>query len=37
MNNDITVMKTSIFGGFKKSDVLAYVVKLQLEKGRKVR
>lgn len=31
MNNDITVMKTSIFGGFKKSDVLAYVEKLQLE------
>ena len=31
MNNDITVMKTSVFGGFKKSDVLAYVEKLQLE------
>lgn len=28
---DATVMKTSIFGGFKKSDVLEYVEKLQSE------
>ena len=31
MSKDITVMKTSVFGGFKKSDVLAYVEKLQAE------
>ena len=31
MSNDITVMKTSIFGGFKKSDVLTYIEKLQAE------
>ena len=31
MSNDVKIMKTSIFGGFKKSDVLAYVEKLQSE------
>lgn len=31
MNKDINVMKTSVFGGFKKSDVLAYIEKLQTE------
>lgn len=31
MGKEFTVMKTSIFGGFKKSDVLAYVEQLQTE------
>ncbi len=31
MANDITIMKTAIFGGFKKSDVLALVENLQHE------
>ena len=31
MSNDITIMKTAIFGGFKKSDVLALVENLQHE------
>ncbi len=31
MSKENLVMKTSIFGGFKKSDVLAYVEKLQAE------
>lgn len=31
MTNDITIMKTAIFGGFKKSDVLALVENLQSE------
>ena len=31
MANDFTVMKTSLFGGFKKSDVLALIEQLQNE------
>lgn len=31
MANDFTIMKTTLFGGFKKSDVLAFVEKLQGE------
>ncbi len=31
MANDVTIMKTAIFGGFKKSDVLALVENLQSE------
>ncbi len=31
MSKEFTVMKTTLFGGFKKSDVLAYVEKLQTE------
>lgn len=31
MSKEITVMKTAVFGGFKKSDVLAYVEQLQTE------
>ncbi len=31
MANDFTIMKTAIFGGFKKSDVLAFVEHLQSE------
>ncbi len=31
MANDFTIMKTAIFGGFKKSDVLSFIEKLQAE------
>lgn len=31
MSKEFTVMKTTLFGGFKKSDVLAYVEQLQTE------
>ncbi len=31
MSNDITIMKTAIFGGFKKSDVLSLIENLQSE------
>ena len=31
MSKEFTVMKTALFGGFKKSDVLAYVEQLQTE------
>ena len=31
MSKEITVMKTAVFGGFKKSDVLAYIEQLQTE------
>lgn len=31
MSKDIVTMKTALFGGFKKADVLAYVEKLQLD------
>ncbi len=31
MANDFTIMKTSLFGGFKKSDVLAFIEQLQSE------
>ena len=31
MSKEFTVMKTTLFGGFKKSDVLAYVEQLQSE------
>ena len=31
MSNEVKIMKTAIFGGFKKSDVLAYVEQLQTE------
>lgn len=31
MSKDITIMKTAVFGGFKKSDVLSYVEQLQSE------
>ncbi len=31
MANDFTIMKTAIFGGFKKADVLAFVEQLQAE------
>lgn len=31
MSKDIVIMKTAVFGGFKKSDVLAYVEQLQGE------
>ncbi len=31
MSNDITIMKTALFGGFKKSDVLAFIEHLQSE------
>ncbi|MBR5246661.1 MAG: hypothetical protein IKV25_04735 [Clostridia bacterium] len=31
MANDVTIMKTAIFGGFKKSDVLALIENLQSE------
>lgn len=31
MSKEFTIMKTTLFGGFKKSDVLAYVEQLQTE------
>ena len=31
MANDFTIMKTALFGGFKKSDVLEFIEKLQRE------
>ncbi len=31
MSKEFTIMKTALFGGFKKSDVLAYVEQLQTE------
>lgn len=31
MSKDIAIMKTAVFGGFKKSDVLSYVEQLQSE------
>ncbi len=31
MTNDLTIMKTTLFGGFKKSDVLKFVEQLQTE------
>ena len=31
MSNEFTVMKTALFGGFKKSDVLAFIEQLQAE------
>ncbi len=31
MANDLTIMKTTLFGGFKKSDVLKFVEQLQTE------
>lgn len=31
MSKDITIMKTAVFGGFKKADVLSYVEQLQSE------
>ncbi len=31
MANDLTIMKTSLFGGFKKSDVLSVIEQLQTE------